>query len=236
MKIRADNRTRKKSNKWGKIIRRILLIIFCLFSIFPCIWMIIISLKERIYTYDPSKWLFPPTLENYVKVFRERNLGPYFFNSIIVSALNCLISVILGSITAYGLARYKFKRSETTAFFLLAIRMLPPMGIVIPFFVIATLLRITDTRLILIICYMIFNIPFATWMMRGFFEDIPREIEEAAKVDGCSTLQTLRKVVVPLAMPGLVATSIFCVINAWNEFVYALFLTSFRAMTIPTIV
>jgi multiple sugar transport system permease protein len=198
--------------------------------------MILISIKERIYTYDPSKWLFPPTLENYVKVFQERNLGLYFRNSIIVAVFSCLVSVTMGSLAAYGLARYKFKRREASAFFLLGIRMLPAMGIVIPIFVIATILKITDTHVLLVICYMLFNVPFATWMMRGFFEEIPKEVEEAAKVDGCTTLQTLAKVVVPLAMPGLVATSIFCVINAWNEFVYALFLTSFKAMTTPTIV
>jgi multiple sugar transport system permease protein len=236
MNLVRKGRGKKKRGKIGKIFRRAGIIISCLFSVFPFIWMILISLKERIYTYDPSKWLFPPTLENYIKVFAERNLGLYFWNSIIVAAFSCVVSVFLGSMAAYGLARYKFRNRESLAFSLLGIRMLPAMGIVIPLFVIGTMLRITDTHLILIICYMLFNVPFATWMMRGFFEEIPKEVEEAAKVDGCTTFQTLVKVVVPLAMPGLVATSIFCVINAWNEFVYALFLTSFKAMTTPTIV
>ncbi len=220
----------------AKVARRFALVTACLLSLFPFLWMVLISLKERIYTYDPSKWIVPPTLESYVKVFQERNLGQYLANSVIVSALSCVASVSLGSLTAYGLARYRFRSREASAFFLLAIRMLPAMGIVIPLFVIATILKATDTHAALVVCYLIFNVPFATWMMRGFFEDIPKEVEEAAKVDGCTTLQTLRKVVVPLAMPGLIATSIFCVINAWNEFVYALFLTSFKAMTTPTIV
>lgn len=226
----------KAMKKFLKLLRHAAIVLSCLFSVFPFIWMILISIKERIYTYDPSKWFFPPTLENYVKVFQERNLGLYFKNSVIVAVFSCLVSIALGSLAAYGLARYKFKHRDASAFFLLGIRMLPAMGIVIPLFIIATILKITDTHAILILCYMLFNVPFATWMMRGFFEEIPREVEEAAKVDGCTTLQTLYKVVVPLAMPGLIATSIFCVINAWNEFVYALFLTSFKAMTTPTIV
>jgi multiple sugar transport system permease protein len=236
MRFAVGGKRRKALRRFARFLRLAAILVLCLFSVFPFVWMILISIKERIYTYDPSKWIFPPTLENYVKIFQERNLGLYFWNSVVVAVFSCLISIVLGSLAAYGLARYRFKHRESSAFLLLGIRMLPAMGIVIPLFVIATILRMTDTHAILVVCYMIFNVPFAVWMMRGFFEDIPREIEDAARVDGCTTLQTLYKVVVPLAMPGLIATSIFCVINAWNEFVYALFLTSFKAMTTPTIV
>jgi len=236
MEYGVRDRARTRLRKLAKPLRYAAIAIVCLFSVFPFIWMLLISIKERIYTYDPSIWLFPPTLENYVKVFKERNLGLYFRNSVIVSVFSTIVSIFFGSLTAYGLARYKFKHREAAAFFLLGIRMIPTIGIVIPLFVIATVLRLTDTHLILIICYMLFNVPFTVWMMRGFFEEIPRELEEAARVDGCTTFQTLRKIVIPLALPGLIATSIFCVINAWNEFVYSLFLTSFKAMTTPTIV
>lgn len=95
---------------------------------------------------------------------------------------------------------------------------------------------ILDTQMVLVLCYMLFNIPFAIWMLRGFFEEIPQEIEEAAFVDGCTRLQVLVRVVLPLAAPGLAATSIFCIINSWNEFTFAMFLTSVRASTLPTTV
>ena len=122
------------------------------------------------------------------------------------------------------------------AFWVLSLRMLPPMATVIPFFVMAQMLRILDTHLVLIICYMLFNIPFTIWMMRGFFEEIPLAIEEAALVDGCSRFQVFMKILLPLAVPGLIATAIFCIIQSWNEFAFALFLTSSDANTLPTTV
>jgi len=118
----------------------------------------------------------------------------------------------------------------------LSLRMLPPMATVIPFFILARLTGILDTHLVLILSYMTFNIPFTIWMMRGFFEEIPREIEEAALVDGCSHWQVLIKIILPLSMTGLTATAIFCVIQSWNEFAFALFLTGVNARTLPTTV
>ena len=113
-------------------------------------------------------------------------------------------------------------------------RMLPAMAIVIPYFLMAMVAGLLDTKIILIICYMLFNIPFAILMMRGFFEDIPIEIEEAGRIDGCSRFQVFKEIILPLSMPGLTATAIFCLINSWNEFVFANFLTSVNAKTVPT--
>ena len=108
------------------------------------------------------------------------------------------------------------------------------MAIVIPYFLMAMAARLLDTRVILIICYLLFNIPFTILMMRGFFEDIPMEIEEAGKIDGCNGLQVFKELILPLSLPGLTATAIFCLINSWNEFVFANFLTSVNAKTVPT--
>ncbi|NLD34089.1 MAG: carbohydrate ABC transporter permease [Clostridiales bacterium] len=212
------------------------IILMSIWAVFPLFWMIIISLKERIYTYDPSVWIFQPVFENYVSVFAEKNLGKFLINSAIVSLSTTFLALFFGTLAAYGFSRFKVKRMRGLMFFLLAVRMIPSVAIVIPIFVIARFGSMLDTRLLLIITYMIFNIPFTVWMMKGFFDEIPKELEEAAKVDGCTTLQTLYKIVLPVVQPGLIATSIFCIISSWNEFVYALFLTSIKSVTTPTIV
>lgn len=214
----------------------ILLVIVCLACIFPLIWMAMISLKTKSQTYDPSIWWFMPTLENYKEIFENRNALDYLRNSAIVVLLTTLFSVFIGGLAAYGFARFEFKKKENRAFWVLSLRMLPPMASVIPIFVMASLIGVLDTHLVLIVCYMLFNIPFTIWMMRSFFEEIPAALEEAAFVDGASRFHTFIRIVLPLATPGLIATAIFCVINSWNEFVFALFLTSSEASTLPTTV
>lgn len=211
-------------------------IIMCVWAVFPLIWMVIISLKERIYTYDPSVWVFTPVLDNYITVFTEKNLGKFLINSVIVSVSTTVLSLSIGTLAAYGFSRFKVKRVRGLMFFLLGVRMIPSVAIVIPIFVIARFGSLLDKKILLIITYMIFNIPFTVWMMKGFFDDIPRELEEAGKVDGCTTFQALFKILLPVVKPGMIATSIFCIISSWNEFVYALFLTSIKSVTTPTIV
>jgi len=206
------------------------------FCVFPFCWTIAISFKRRIDIIDPSTWIFRPTILNYVKVIVGRNIFTYFWNSLIVVIGTVIISLVLGSMAAYGFTRYRFRGKENLAFFVLSLRMLPPMAAVIPFFLLARFIGLLDTHLILIIAYLTFNIPFSMWMMRGFFEEIPREIEEAALVDGASQLRVLASIVLPLVAPGIVATVVLCVIQSWNEFALALFLTSLRARTLPTTV
>ena len=152
----------------------------------------------------------------------------------IVSVISTAVSLAIGSVAAYGFARFNWKKREDMAFMVLSQRMLPAMAVVIPYFLMAMVSGLLDTRLILIVCYLLFNIPFTILMMRGFFEDIPMEIEEAGKIDGCSGFQVFKELILPLSLPGLTATAIFCLINSWNEFVFANFLTSIRAKTVPT--
>lgn len=215
---------------------RLVIVIVCMFCVFPFFWMLLVSLKSGVQILDPSIWVFKPTLENYKDAIFYRNLLDYFKNSLIISVVTTILSIFIGGLAAYGFARFEFNKREDTAFWILSLRMLPPLATVIPFFVMAHLLKVLDTHLVLVICYMLFNIPFTIWMMRGFFEEIPEEIEEAAFVDGCGRFQTFIKIVLPLAIPGLIATAIFCIINSWNEFVFALFLTSSDAITLPTTV
>ncbi len=219
-----------------KILYYSLIILICIFAVFPFYWMVSISLKNHAQSYDPSVWFFKPIFDNYISIFKTRNISAYLKNSIIISVGTTLLSLFLGTLTAYGLAKYKFKKKEDVSFWLLSLRMSPAMAAVLPIFTIVSILRVFDNHFVLIITYMMFNIPFVVWMMRSFFEEIPKEIEESAKVDGCSNLQALVRVVLPMALPGLTATAIFCILQSWNEFVFALFLTAKAAPTLPTTV
>lgn len=223
----------KKSKNF---LRALLIVVVCLTCVFPLFWTLLISFKTGTQALDPSVWFFKPTWDNYRDVFLSRHLLDYLKNSFIVVIFTTIISIILGGLAAYGFARFDFKQRENWAFWVLSLRMVPPMATVIPFFVMAQMLRILDTHLVLIISYLLFNIPFTIWMMRGFFEEIPEEIEEAAFIDGCSRTQVFARILLPLSAPGLVATAIFCIITSWNEFVFALFLTSSAANTLPTTV
>lgn len=229
-------KTMRVAQKANHVGLSLLIAIVCVVSVFPLFWMLLVSFKTGTQTLDPSIWFFKPTLDNYKEAFQYRNVTSYLSNSFIVVFFTTLISIIIGGLAAYGFARFEFKKRENLAFWVLSLRMLPPMATVIPFFVMAQMLKILDTHLVLIICYMLFNIPFTIWMMRGFFEEIPLAIEEAALVDGCSRFQVFVKILLPLAVPGLIATAIFCIIQSWNEFAFALFLTSSDANTLPTTV
>lgn len=226
----------RNKKRIGRVLLYIGVVFMCLVSIFPYLWMVLVSLKDKVLIYQPDVWFFKPNFENYKIIFKKHDLGTYMINSIIIAACNCVISLVLGCLTAYSLARHRFRNKEKFAFFMMFIRILPSVASVIPAFVIAAMLKMIDTHAILIIVYLLFNIPFTVMMMRGFFEEISKEIEEAAMIDGCNSIQVLGRIVIPLAMPGIVATAIFCIINAWNEFLYAMLLTTFQASTTPTIV
>jgi multiple sugar transport system permease protein len=228
------NSYRRKRVK--NVFAMICIFVVCIIAVFPFFWMLLISFKNKIQTYDPSIWLFIPTLENYRDIITTKHIFDYAKNSLIIVIITTLLSLVLGSIAAYGFARFNFKKKESLAFGILSLRMIPPMATVIPFFVMARMLNVIDTKIVLIISYMLFNIPFTIWMMRGFFEEIPKEIEEAGRVDGCSHFKIFTKILLPLASSGLVATGIFCIINSWNELVFALFLTSVASRTLPTTV
>ncbi len=226
--------SRKGKRRLVSLLRGIFLLLVCLACLLPFIWMIMVSFRNRVDILDPSKIFVMPTLKNYQTIIEQSNILDFFKNSLIIAVISTLISLVVGSFAAYGFARYNWRKREDRAFWVLSQKFLPPMAVVIPYFMMASIFGLLDTRLVLIICYTTFNIPFTIWMMRGFIEDMPIELEEAAWVDGCSRLAGIIRILLPLITPGLVATSIFCVINSWNEFVFANFLTSIQAKTIPT--
>jgi ABC-type glycerol-3-phosphate transport system permease component len=154
-------------------------------------------------------------------------------NSLIVTAVSTAAALLLGSMAAYGLARFQFRGSRDIAFFILSTRFAPAVAFVIPVYVMVQSVGLLDTRLALMIIYTAANIPFVTWILRGFFAEFPKEIEEAALVDGYSHIQIYWRVVLPLIRPGLITTAILTAVFAWNEFLFAMILTQNSAATLP---
>lgn len=174
-------------------------------------------------------------------VYKETNeevirLGDFprrYLNSIIISSISTLITVILGTITAYGFSRFNVRGKDDLLFFILSTRMLPPVVVVIPVFLMFRFLGLTDTHIGLILLYIAFNVSFAVWVLKGFIDEIPIEYEEAAMVDGYTRFQVFRKIVIPQATTGIAATAVFCFIFSWNEYAFAFLLSRKVAQTIP---
>ena len=225
--------TLKTKKRIAGFLRGIVIFLACVVVLFPFLWMVRVSFLNKVGIFDPLNFSTPMTMDNYKNIV-ESGIGKYFANSFVVAIASTLISLVLGCFAAYGFARYNWAKREDRAFWVLSQKFLPAMAVVIPYFTMAAAFKLLDTQILLIICYTTFNIPFTIWMMRGFIEDLPKELEEAAFVDGCSRMDSIRHVVFPLILPGLVATSIFCIINSWNEFVFANFLTTINAKTVPT--
>lgn len=217
------------------ILRYILIAIIVVITIFPVYYMVTTSLKTPILTYNPSIWFFKPTFVNYISLFTTYRVAPYFLNSIIVTVISVIVALILGTLAAYGFSKFNFKNKEGLAGWILSIRFLPAISGIIPLFLLANFLGILDTRFLLVISYLTFNLPFAIWMLRSFIEEIPNEIIEAAFVDGANQFQALIKIIFPLMGPGLFATSALLIIQTWNEFALALFLATNHSRTMPTI-
>lgn len=222
---------------WVKVKKTILVamaVVVFVVILFPPMVLFLTSIKTELDALSfPPKWIFQPTLENYKQIFQLSPFMKYLLNSLIVASLNTGAVLILGSLAAYSLARFKFKGADNIAFWILSVRMMPPVAAIIPIYIIMRNLRLLDTPWSLVITYLTFNLPFAVWLLRSFFREIPREIEESALVDGCSDFSAFRKIALPLAAPGLAATGILTFIFSWNEFLFALILTGNKAVTLP---
>ena len=182
----------------------------------------------------PPRFFSKFTFENYIKVFTEVNIIFYLKNSLIVAGLTTIISLFIALPAAYSFARFKFWGKDWLAYVLLAILMAPIISLVYPFMTMATQLGLYDSHLGLILFYLPWNVPFAVWMLRTFVSDVPKELEEAALVDGCSRIGAFIRISIPLLVTGLFTTAVFIFIGAWNEFIIAFFLTSTNARTLPT--
>jgi multiple sugar transport system permease protein len=230
-----------QSGDWSphsRVLRYVLLVLALVVAIAPVYWMLTISLKTEVDQFaSPPPWFsFAPTLEHYIDAFVTRSFGQYLLNSAIVALTSTALALVIGTFAAYALARFPlpFQLDEKISLWILSTRMFPAIVTAVPLFLMMRDLRLLNTRTSLIIVYTAFNLPFVVWMMRGFFAEVPKDLEEAAMVDGDSRLGALFRVVLPLVTPGLAATAVFCLIVSWNEFLFALVLTQTEAaMTLP---
>jgi multiple sugar transport system permease protein len=219
--------------RMGLLLRYALVVPITIVFLFPVYWLAAISFKtpEEIFA-SPPVWV-PAQLQfqNYAVLFRDGD-AVSVWNSLVVAGISTVFAMFLGTICAYSLARFR-TGGDNLAMWILSQRMMPPIAIVFPVFLLYVWLGWVDTHAGLIVLYTAFNLPYVIWMMRGYIQDIPLELEESALVDGCTRWGVFRKVVLPMARSGIFATAVFTFVFAWNEFLFALVLTRSEVTTFP---
>ncbi|HTO33585.1 MAG TPA: carbohydrate ABC transporter permease [Pararhizobium sp.] len=225
---------RRKAIRYGLTYAGLaaLLVIF----LFPLLWIVGISLKtrEEIFT-NPPIFLWVPTFENYAQVLTQSDFLSSFSNSLIATTCSVLLSLIIGIPASYTFARFSFRGQGVTMILLLIMRMLPPVAILLPLFVLFKAVGLSNTRLSIIIAYTTFSLPLIVWVMKDYFANLPKELEEAAYIDGASRMLAFRKIVLPLARPGIVTAAILSLLLAWNDFIFAAILTNNSTRTSPVL-
>ncbi|MBX6766944.1 MAG: carbohydrate ABC transporter permease [Actinomadura rubrobrunea] len=200
---------------------------------FPVLWMFLTGFKhESQASTDPPTWLFTPTTEQYEAIF-SRDFAPFLINSATSSLTSTLLVLVLAVPAAYALSLAPVPRWRDVLFFFISTRMMPAVASIVPLYLIAKSLGVLDNITMLSLVYTAMNLPIAVWMLRSFLMEIPREVLEAARVDGASLRVQLTRIVLPMIAPGLAATALICFIFAWNEFFFAVSLTATKAATVP---
>jgi multiple sugar transport system permease protein len=233
---------------YGKFFQKLLLFLLTIpvlfFIFFPILWLFSASLSTQVELFAiPMHWIPQhPTLQNYLDIIFPslatssvpRTFAVALMNSIKIASSVTAICIVIGSLAAYALVRIPFRLNRAIQLGIIATRMIPEVSLILPLFIIGTSLKLINKPVVLIITYMSFALPYAIWMMAAFFQTVPVEVEEAARLDGCTRLGILFRVVMPISVPGLVSTAMFTFLLAWDEFFYALIFTStLSAKTAP---
>ncbi len=234
-------RAAKVFNKLGISLLTVPVLVFIFF---PILWLLSASFSNQVELYAiPPHWIPQhPTLQNYLDIIHPslaassvpQTFVTALFNSTKIATSVTLICILIGSLAAYALVRIPFKYNHTIQIGILGTRMIPEVSLIIPLFIVASSLELINKPVVLIITYLSFSLPYAIWMMAAFFQTVPVELEDAARIDGCSRLGILWRVVMPISIPGLISTAMFVFLLAWDEFFYALIFTStLAAKTVP---
>ncbi len=224
-----------RRDKIGNVFCHIYLIILAVVAFFPLVWVLLCSVKTSgDLTANPTRILPKQfTLENFLHVINELGFAENIANSLLIAISTTCIAIVISSMAAYGIVRFFPKLGSIMSKVLVTTYMFPPILLAIPYSMVMAKAGLVNTRIGLVIVYLSFSVPYAVWMLVGFFKTVPIGIEEAARVDGANKLQTFVQIVLPLVMPGIVATAIYTFINAWNEFLYSLILiNSTEKMTV----
>ncbi|AFG35325.1 carbohydrate ABC transporter membrane protein 2, CUT1 family [Fervidobacterium pennivorans DSM 9078] len=236
--MRTDGRRRARK-RTKTVISSLIFIVsltVLIVELMPIIVVITSGFKRDIDIWARGPFYFKPTLQSYKEVLSNSDFLNSLKNSLVVGASSTMISIIVGAMASYGLTRYVFKFKEAIAYTFLGFRMIPQISLVIPLYVMFNYLRLRDTLTGIILAHVSFNIPYVIWLLLPFFAAVPRDYEEAARVDGATEKQIFWRVFFPLVSPGLVVASVFAFLMSWNEFLYALILTSVNARTAPVAV
>lgn len=224
-----------KTSTFEKTAQNIAVILVILFFMLPLFWLFTTAFKFGREAFAiPPKWLiFEYTLKNFQEVWQNSQITLFLTNSIIISAGATLLSLLLGVPAGYAIARSKSRLINGSSYFFLLLLMIPPIAMLIPFYLLMRDLRLLGTYAAVILLDTAFDASFVVWMMRSYFKDVPQEMEEAALVDGASHLQAFFRIALPLSVPGIVASALYCIIFSWNDFLFALMLTSPATKTMP---
>lgn len=208
----------------GKIVVYLLALIIVIYALMPVFWGLSTSLKTEVEIYSLKPTFIPKklTFDNYTMVFHDKNMMAYFRNTIFIAVVSTIISVMVAVFGAYGFSRFRFPGRIGLLYTILFSRVLPRVCLLVPFYITLSNLKLVNTFPGLILVYLIIGMPITIWMLKGYVDALPVEIEEAASIDGCNSLQILFKIVVPMVLPALASISMFAFILAWNEFLFPL--------------
>ncbi len=220
-------RRRRRTRPVGAAVVYALLAVVNVFVLFPFYSMLVTSLKDQTaaLTVPVQWWPAAPTVQAYVTMWAGRPYGRYFLNSLVVAASTTAVSVVLAALAAYGFSRYRFRGALPLLMGMVATQMVPGILLLITYFKAVSRLELYNTLTALVIAYTSFVLPFATWILKGYLDTVPTELDEAALIDGCSPLGTLWRIILPIGVPGLTATALYAFLLAWNEFMFAYVLT-----------
>jgi ABC-type glycerol-3-phosphate transport system permease component len=224
----------KKNNKvsFASIFEGFGVILVAVFLFLPIFWIAITAFKPEQEVYTTSIF-FQATLDNFKTVFSQSNIGKYYYNSAIVVFVTLLITMPVSILASYSLSRFKIPGKQLFLFAILATQFIPLIVNVIPYFIMFRNWGLLDTTLALIVVNLGHTIPYGIWLLKGFIDKIPQDMEEAATIDGANRLQVIWHVLIPLAKPGIITATVFCFVITWNEFMFALILTNQEAVTLP---
>ncbi|MEX0853544.1 MAG: carbohydrate ABC transporter permease [Bauldia sp.] len=239
--IAGERAITRKPIDWWRWAGRAFLSFLLIFTVMPMAWMVLTSIKSQFAAmqYPPQWWPAEPTLENYIKLLDPSNsVGQeflrYFWNSFYVALATTILAVIVAVPAAYAFSRFRFPGRTFLFFSVLLRNMFPAVVFLVPLFILMRWLGLVNTHGSLILTYLTFGLPLSIWLLKGFYDNIPIQLEQAARIDGATRFQAFLLIVMPLSSPGIIATSIFSFIGAWNEYVYAYtFLSKEKQMTLP---
>jgi multiple sugar transport system permease protein len=239
--VQPPRRAARKPVDWWRWAGRLTLVLLLIFTVVPMLWMVLTSIKTQFAAlqYPPQWWPAEPTLNNYWRLINPADsIGQefllYFWNSFYVSLVSTILGVVIAVPAAYAFSRFRFPGRSLLFFGVLVRNMFPAVVFLMPLFLLMRWMGLVNTHGSLILTYLTFGLPLSIWLLKGFFDNIPIQLEQAARIDGATRFQAFLLIVLPLSTPGIIATSIFSFIGAWNEYVYAYtFLSKQNTMTLP---